>query len=291
MGGLLSDHSSQMSDRLSWVTMSLVAVPLGYEVVVNRYVALVVLGLVIALQLGSRAIAAEDEAGPVYQLRIYVMADGKLDVMNERFREHTTKLFERHGIENVGYWVATDEPRSENMLIYLLKHKSREAADASWAAFGKDPEWQAIAKATKDQHGNILKEKIDATYMVTTDYSPEIQSPRGDKLYELRVYKANEGKLDALHARFREHTQDIFASHNMRSYAYWSPIEGTKAGNNLIYILEYDNRDTAKAGWQAFFKDPKWQKAYQESIKDGRLLAEKPESIYMRPTDYSPTRE
>ncbi|MCA9076040.1 MAG: NIPSNAP family protein [Planctomycetaceae bacterium] len=280
-----------MSDRLSWGSFSLVAAPLEIEVIVNRFVALVVLGLVIALQFRSRVVAADDETGPVFQLRIYVMADGKLDVMNERFREHTTKLFERHGIENVGYWVATDKPHSENMLIYLLKHKSREAADASWAAFGKDSEWQAIAKATKDQHGNILKEKIDATYMVTTDYSPEVQPPRADKLYELRVYKANEGKLDALHARFRDHTQDIFASHNMRSYGYWSPTEGTKAGNNLIYILEYDDRDAANAGWQAFFKDPKWQKAYQESIKDGRLLAEKPESIYMRPTNYSPIRE
>jgi len=258
---------------------------------VIRFAGLAVLGVVLAIVCGARAIAAESVEGPVYQLRIYVAADGKLDVLNERFREHTTKLFERHGMENVGYWVATDEPKSETMLIYLLKHQSREAANLSWAAFGKDPEWQAIAKATKDKHGDILQEKIDATYMVTTDYSPEIHPPRADKLYELRVYKANDGKLDALHARFRDHTQDIFASHDMRSYGYWSPTAGTKAGNNLIYILEYDNRDVAKAGWQAFFKDPKWQAAFKASIIDGRLLAEKPESIYMQPTDYSPTKE
>lgn len=254
-----------------------------------RFLGLMMLGMLFAAVSVSHALAGEHADGPVYQLRIYVTADGKLDVMNERFRKHTTKLFERHGIENVGYWVATDEPHSKDMLIYLLKHKSREAANISWAAFGKDPEWQAIAKATKDAHGNILKEKIDATYVVTTDYSPEVHHPRADKLYELRVYKAAEGKLEALHARFRDHTQDIFTSHGMRSYAYWSPTEGTKAGDNLIYILEYDDREAAKAGWQAFFKDPKWQKAYKESIKDGKLLAEKPESIYMRPTDYSPT--
>ena len=88
-----------------------------------RSAILVVFTAVLAIASISHAIAAEQADGPVYQLRIYVTADGKLDVMNERFRKHTTKLFERHGIENIGYWVATDEPHSENMLIYLLKHK------------------------------------------------------------------------------------------------------------------------------------------------------------------------
>ncbi len=256
-----------------------------------RFVRLAMWGVVLAAMCCTRVLAAESADGPVYQLRIYVTADGKLDVMNERFRDHTTRLFEKHGIENVGYWVATDEPQSTNTLIYLLKHKSRAAADVSWAAFGKDTEWQAIAKATKDNHGDILKEKIDATYMVTTDYSPEIHPPRAGKLYELRVYQANEGRLDALHARFRDHTQDIFASHGMRSYGYWSPTEGTKAGDVLIYILEYDDRDAAKAGWKAFFADPKWQEAYKASIANGRLIVGRPESIYMQPTDYSPTTE
>jgi hypothetical protein len=126
--------------------------------------------------------------------------------------------------------------------------------------------------------------------MVTTDYSPEVKAPQADKLYELRVYKAAEGKLDALHARFRDHTDDIFASHGMRSLGYWSPTEGTKAGDVLIYVLEYPDREAAKASWKAFGQDPKWQAARKASEVNGRLLAERPESVYMKPTDYSPTR-
>ena len=233
---------------------------------------------------------AEAADGPVYQLRIYTAAAGKLDPLNARFREHTTKLFEKHGMENVGYWVATDEPKSETTLIYLLKHKSRAAADKSWDGFRNDPDWKAVAAASKEAHGRLLEGGIDATYMVTTDYSPDVKAPKADKLYELRVYKAAEGKLDALHARFRDHTDGIFASHGMRSVGYWSPTEGTKAGDVLIYVLEYPNRDAAKASWKAFGRDPKWQSARKASEVNGRLLAERPESIYMKPTDYSPTR-
>ena len=238
---------------------------------------------------GSHLLAAEESVGPVYQLRIYVAAEGKLDALNERFREHTTKLFEKHGMENVGYWVGTDEAHNSK-LIYLLKHKSREAADKSWDGFRNDPDWKAVAAASKEKHGRLLSGKIDATYMVPTDYSPDSTKPTGDKLYELRVYKAAEGKLDALHARFRDHTDEIFARHGMKSIGYWSPTEGTKTGDVLIYVLEYPDRDAARASWKAFGKDPKWQAARKASEVNGSLLAERPESIYMKPTDYSPTR-
>jgi len=234
--------------------------------------------------------AEESQDGPVYQLRIYTAAEGKLDPLNERFREHTMKLFEKHGMENVGYWVGTNEPH-QTKLIYLLKHKSRSAADASWEGFRSDPEWKAVAAASKAKDGRLLDGKIDATYMVPTDYSPEVASPSAEKLYELRVYKAADGKLDDLHARFRDHTDEIFASHGMKSIGYWSPTEGTKAGDVLIYILEYPDRDAARASWKAFGQDPKWQAARKASEVNGSLLAERPESIYMRPTDYTPTAE
>lgn len=233
--------------------------------------------------------AQENADEAVYQLRIYVAADGKLDALNERFRDHTLKLFEKHGMENVGYWVGTDEA-DKTKLIYLLKHKNRDAAERSWNAFRTDAEWKAVASASRDKDGNLLDGKIDATYMVPTDYSPEVKSPSADKLYELRVYKAADDKLEDLHARFRDHTDDIFESHGMKALGYWSPTEGTKAGDVLIYILEYPDRDAAKASWQAFGKDPKWQAARKASEENGSLLAERPESIYMRPTSYSPTK-
>jgi hypothetical protein len=109
---------------------------------------------------------------PVYELRIYVCEPGKLDALNERFRNHTLKLFEKHGMENVAYWTPTDGEAAGNTLIYVLKHASREAADASWKAFRDDPEWQRVAAESQKKHGKILAQPPQSTFMKVTDYSP-----------------------------------------------------------------------------------------------------------------------
>ena len=89
-----------------------------------------------------------------------------------RFRDHTTKLFERHGLENVAYWTPTDDPLKGKTLIYILKHPSREAAAANWKAFGEDPEWKKVA-AKSEENGKIV-EKVESTFMVATDFSPTV---------------------------------------------------------------------------------------------------------------------
>ena len=106
----------------------------------------------------------------VFEIRTYTTEPGRLDALNARFREHTTKLFEKHGMTNVGYWVPLDEPRSQNTLIYVLAHESREAADKSWAEFGKDPEWQKV-RAASEADGKIVS-KVDRVFASPTDYSP-----------------------------------------------------------------------------------------------------------------------
>lgn len=103
-------------------------------------------------------------------------------------------------------------------------------------------------------------------------------------LYELRTYYANEGKIDALHDRFRNHTMTLFAKHGMKNIAYWSPADQP---NTLIYLLAHKSAESAKASWTAFVQDPEWVKVYQASIADGRLV-EKIDSVYMTKTDYSP---
>src|SRR5712664_1116428 len=80
-----------------------------------------------------------DSATTVYELRVYHCLEGKLPDLLKRFREHTTKLFERHGMKNLAYWTPLDEPAKSNTLIYVLAHASREAAAASWKAFQADP--------------------------------------------------------------------------------------------------------------------------------------------------------
>jgi hypothetical protein len=113
-----------------------------------------------------------EASGAVYELRVYTAAEGKLPELLKRFREHTMELFKRHGMKNVGYWTATDEPRKANTLIYVLKYPSREAATASWKAFQDDPEWQQVR--TKSEEAGKLVDKVDSTFMVATDFSPKV---------------------------------------------------------------------------------------------------------------------
>src|SRR5438105_4362002 len=106
----------------------------------------------------------------VYELRIYHCFEGKLPDLLRRFREHTTKIFERHSMKNIAYWTPIDEPQKSNTLVYILQHPSREAAAANWKAFSADPEWQSVQKAS-EANGKIV-EKVDSTFLVLTDFSP-----------------------------------------------------------------------------------------------------------------------
>lgn len=115
---------------------------------------------------GIMSLQAENR---IFELRTYVSKEGKLENVLARFREHTTKLFEKHGMENIGYWVAADAPASQNTLIYVVAHKSREAAKASWDAFRLDPEW-VKAKNASEANGAIV-DNVKSVFMNPTDFS------------------------------------------------------------------------------------------------------------------------
>jgi hypothetical protein len=118
------------------------------------------------------ASAADAADNSVYELRVYTAAEGKLPELLKRFRDHTRKLFERHGMKNVAYWTATDDPKKANTLVYILKYPSREAATASWKAFQDDPEWQQVRN--KSEENGKLVDHVDSTFMVLTDFSAKI---------------------------------------------------------------------------------------------------------------------
>lgn len=106
-----------------------------------------------------------------FELRTYYASPGKFEALHARFREHTNKLFVKHGMELVGYWVPMDkEQGSENKLVYILAHKSREVAKKSWQAFAADPEWKE-AKKNSEVNGP-LTEKVESVFLTATDYSP-----------------------------------------------------------------------------------------------------------------------
>jgi len=110
--------------------------------------------------------------------------------------------------------------------------------------------------------------------------------PAPSHVYELRTYTAVDGKLDAVNARFRDHTRRIFERHNMKNVGYWTPLEGPTAGNTLVYILEHASREDARKSWAAFRIDPEWVKAKTETEAAGPIVA-KVESVFLVPTNYS----
>ena len=106
-----------------------------------------------------------------FELRTYYAAPGKLEELHARFRNHTLKLFKKHGMEVVGFWGPADKDKgSENTLVYILAFPSREARDKSWSTFRADPDWQAVLK--ESEKNGKLTEKIDSVIMMATDYSP-----------------------------------------------------------------------------------------------------------------------
>jgi len=121
----------------------------------------------------ASGLKADSASTTVYELRVYHTYEGKLSDLLKRFREHTTKLFEKHGIKNVAYWTPLDEPAKSSTLIYILEHPSREAAAANWKAFQDDPEWKSVRD--KSEENGKLVEKVDSTYMALTDFSPRLR--------------------------------------------------------------------------------------------------------------------
>ena len=106
----------------------------------------------------------------VFELRTYTAPPGKLADLHKRFRDHTLRIFQKHGMTNVIYMSPMDAPLSENTLVYLLSHSSREEAKKSWAAFSADPEWKKVASESQ-VNGRII-EKVESVFLTATDYSP-----------------------------------------------------------------------------------------------------------------------
>jgi hypothetical protein len=121
-------------------------------------------------QWGDGGLEARAQGRKVFELRTYTAPEGKLDDLVARFRNDTLRIFEKHGMENVGYWLPTDAPASSNTLIYILAHDSRDAATKSWAAFRDDAEWKAVAERTQ-ANGPIVS-KVESVFLEATDFSP-----------------------------------------------------------------------------------------------------------------------
>jgi len=235
-------------------------------------------------------VAAAEKETRFFEMRTYYAAPGKLDNLMARFRDHTTRLFEKHGMVNIGYWLPLTN--TENKIVYLLAFPSREAREKSFKQFGADPEWQAAAKAS-EKDGRLVT-RAESVFLAPTDFSPVVNPEKAatPRVWELRTYRAAPGKLDNLLARFRDHTTSLFAKHGMTQLGYWAPVEQKDgAGETLVYILAHQSRDACEASFKAFRADPAWVKAKADSEANGSLTAPGGvQSLLMTPADFSPAQ-
>jgi hypothetical protein len=113
---------------------------------------------------------------------------------------------------------------------------------------------------------------------------------KDSRCFEMRTYHAATGKMEAMNARFRDHTCALFKKHGMELVGFWIPTDKEKgAENTLVYVLVHKSREEAKKSWAAFVSDPAWKKAQTESEANGKLV-EKAEVVFMSATDYSPLK-
>lgn len=240
-----------------------------------------------ALLLPLTSLSAEDTK--VYEQRIYHANPGKLDALHARFRDHTVALFDKYKMEQLGYFIPTEN--EDNILIYWLAYPSKEARDAAWKGFRDDPDWKAAyAASTKD--GKLVG-KVDSLFLSATEYSPAIKAliKKDDtRAFELRTYTTNEGKLPNINARFRDHTCKLFEKHGITNLAYWNFHKGQDGADvTLTYLVAHATPEARNNNFKAFGSDPDWKAARKASEKDGKILIKGGvKSTMLKPTDYSP---
>lgn len=222
-----------------------------------------------------------------FELRIYYCHPGKLNALQERFANHTTRIFEKHGMTNIGYWVPIHNP--DSALYYVLAYPDKAARDSSWKAFVADPEWKQVA-GKSEENGKIVA-KVTSLFMTAASISPLIKASRQaqDRVFELRMYTCLPGRLPNLLTRFRDHTQELFEKHGMTNIAYWTTVEKDSTQPKLVYILAHPNEAAAKKSFEAFRADPAWIAARDASEKDSKIV-EQVTSVLLQPLPFSAIR-
>jgi hypothetical protein len=228
---------------------------------------------------------SKPKAAGIYELRIYHCEAGKLPDLLNRFKNHTTALFEKHGMQNLGYWVPTKE--NNNDLYYVLGYPNKEAREASWKAFMADPDWKEVWK--KSEEAGKIVASIETKFMkLNPELTKKINAKKKGQvqLFEMRTYYCLPDKYPNIVARFRDHTLKLFKNHGMQNIMYFETIEKEGTQPTLLYFITHKSAEAAKTSWDEFRKDPNWVKVRDESEKTGKIV-EKVESVYMIATDFS----
>jgi len=229
---------------------------------------------------------------PFIELRYYHMRNG---AQTQRTSDFLSKCYlpaaQRLGIGPLGFFNTMIGDGSPSILV-MAAYPSADAFATAAERLAADKEFAKGFDAYNSM-AELSYIRMENTLLRALDGLPRVVVPpttnRPPLIFELRTYYANPGKMEALHARFRDHTNKLFVKHGMTLIGYWNPIDPKQADEKLIYILAYPSKEAATKSWKDFQNDPDWKTALAKSEEKGGLVA-KVESVYMNPTDYSPIK-
>jgi hypothetical protein len=226
-----------------------------------------------------------DMKSTYFEVRKYYANDGKLQDLLNRFQNHTMKLFEKAGMENIAYFLPVDN--TDNSMTYILGYPDEASRDKMWQSFMNDPDWK---KAYEESHVNgPLVKSVDQTFMVLAPHLNDNPRPMPSGVIQMRTYTLLEGKVPDIQARFRDHTQALFEKQGLKNYPYWmtAPKDGSQP--KLLYLLGAKDQASFDAGFAAFVKDPEWLKARDASEASGKIV-EKVDAIMFKTLPFSPLK-
>lgn len=230
--------------------------------------------------------AAQNKDNRYFEMRTYHCNENKRPDLIKRFQDHTIRLFNKHGIKNIAYFIPTDS--SNYSLTFILAYPSKDQRDSLWNSFATDPEWVA-AKRKSEENGGLVA-KVDQVFMhIVPELSSKIKSSKKQRIFELRTYHCYPGKLDAITTRFHDHTRKLFEKHGMTNIVYWYSVEKDNKQPDLVYLLAHQSVAAAKASFDSFVKDPVWQEVAKKSEENGKII-EKIDSIFLQPLEFSPLK-
>jgi len=238
------------------------------------------------------AVEASKKDTYLYELRVYHCHPGRAAALHTRFQKRTIGIFKRCGMEVMGFW---DVNGKENDVVYMVRHKNRDAREKAWKAFGKDPEWTLAVKESEEKDGPIVA-KADTYLFNATDFSPAVKTgQKGDaRLYELRTYTSSPGNLERLVQRFRGGTVKLFEKHGMENSVYGTlDADQPAAKETLIYLLVHKSEAARNESFKNFGSDPEWRAHLAKSEQDAGGPLTAPGGVKsepLKPTSYSPMR-
>jgi hypothetical protein len=220
-----------------------------------------------------------------FEMRTYTVHEGKMPDLIQRFQNHTRTLFAKHGIESVAYFLSEEQP--DKQLTFIIGYPTAAERDIRWGNFANDPEWKAVAKAS-EANGPIVQ-KVDQVFMVWGKglNSRKISRPSG--IFQLRTYHLLPGRLDAIQARFRDHTQALFEKQGLSNYPYWITVEKEGVQSKLVYYIGHQSKEEFNAAFGRFVADPEWVRVRDASEASGKIV-EKIDSHFYTALPFSPMK-